>query len=144
VEQLDFVSDDSVCEDLEKTILIDVSTLPKLNLALQQNAIPLIQDLGIKNNTQEPLERVELVLQSDPPVCQQQIWKMERIGAEVCTAPRLASVREASLAAELFCLEGHWRPVAEGRVQAVLVVSINAAVQIGHVRQRCACFFCLR
>ena len=83
MEQLDFAPEDSKGEDLEKKIIIDVSTLPKLNLALQQNAIPLIQDLGIKNNTQEPFERVELVLQSDPPVCQQQIWMMERIGPEV-------------------------------------------------------------
>jgi len=83
VEQLGFESEDSKGEDLEETILIDVSTLPKLNLALQQNAVPLIQDLGIRNNTQAPLERVELVLQSDPPVCQQQIWRMERVGPEV-------------------------------------------------------------
>lgn len=46
-----------------------------------------------------------------------------------CTAPRLARARQASLAAELFWLQGLWRCVAKGRVQIVGVVAADPAAQ---------------
>ncbi|WP_459931932.1 DUF3320 domain-containing protein [Fundidesulfovibrio butyratiphilus] len=134
---------------MEETIFIDVSTLPKLNLALQQNAVPLIQDLGIKNNTREPLERVELVLQSDPPVCQQQVWRVECVGPEVhyrlperalnISAKYLSELREAVRAVLSFRLTVSGQEVCAKDVP-LEVLSKDEWGGVGHIPEIAAAF----
>ena len=81
MDQLDFTPAEA-CDEKPEDTLLNISILPKLNLALQQNAVPLIHDLEIVNNAQTSLENVELLLQADPPVCSPQTWRIERIAPE--------------------------------------------------------------
>ena len=53
----------------ESSIRIDCTLMPVLNYALQQNRLPVIQQLSIVNRSDEPLEDIELQLSSTPDLC---------------------------------------------------------------------------
>ncbi|RYF41304.1 MAG: hypothetical protein EOO27_46475 [Comamonadaceae bacterium] len=46
---------------------IETTLSAKLNLADFQNAVPLVRDLWLINETDQTHEQVELILTSDPP-----------------------------------------------------------------------------
>lgn len=51
---------------MENLISIDVSYLPKACFALQQNAIPLIRQVTVKNESDTELEDVQCYISSTP------------------------------------------------------------------------------
>ena len=60
---------------------IDVTLIAKLNLADFQNAVPLIRDLSLINETDQTHEQVELVLVSDPPFLKPRRWRIDALAA---------------------------------------------------------------
>ncbi len=60
---------------------IDVTLIAKLNLADFQNAVPLIRDLWLINETDQTHEQVELVLTSDPPFLKPRRWRIDALAA---------------------------------------------------------------
>lgn len=60
---------------------IDVTLIAKLNLADFQNAVPLVRDLWLINETDQVHEQVELVLTSDPPFLKPRRWRIDALAA---------------------------------------------------------------
>lgn len=60
---------------------IDVTLIAKLNLADFQNAVPLLRDLSLINETETTYEQVELVLSSDPPFIKPRRWRIDALTA---------------------------------------------------------------
>ncbi len=60
---------------------IDVTLIAKLNLADFQNAVPLIRDLSLINETDQSHEQVELLLTSDPPFLKPRRWRIDALAA---------------------------------------------------------------
>lgn len=61
---------------------IDVTLISKLNLADFQNAVPLVRDLWLINETDKPLEQVELILTSSPPFLKPRHWRIDALAAD--------------------------------------------------------------
>ncbi|MDQ2188208.1 hypothetical protein RBI13_23775 [Alcaligenaceae bacterium A4P071] len=60
---------------------IDATLIAKLNLADFQNAVPLVRDLWLINETDQTHEQVELVLTSDPPFLKPRRWRIDPLAA---------------------------------------------------------------
>jgi len=60
---------------------IDVTLIAKLNLADFQNAVPLVRDLSLINETEQMHEQVELILISDPPFLKPRRWRIDTLAA---------------------------------------------------------------
>ena len=60
---------------------IDLTLIAKLNLADFQNAVPLLRDLWLVNETDQTHEQVELVLTSDPPFLKPRRWRIDALAA---------------------------------------------------------------
>ncbi|AVS70338.1 DNA helicase [Paracidovorax avenae] len=60
---------------------IDVTLIAKLNLADFQNAVPLLRDLSLINETEQSYEQVELLLTSDPPFLKPRRWRIDALAA---------------------------------------------------------------
>lgn len=60
---------------------IDATLIAKLNLADFQNAVPLVRDLWLINETGQTHEHVELVLTSDPPFLKPRRWRIDTLAA---------------------------------------------------------------
>ncbi len=60
---------------------IDVTLIAKLNLADFQNAVPLVRDIWLINETDQAHEHVELVLTSDPPFLKPRRWRIDALAA---------------------------------------------------------------
>ena len=56
-------------EVLPKSIRLELKILPVVNYALQQNGIPIVQWVTIRNESGEPLKNVDLVITTAPEVC---------------------------------------------------------------------------
>lgn len=65
-------------------IELQLSALQTVNFALQHNKVPLIRNLSIINNTDTPLEQVELHITASPSFCLPFFRQFEYIGAN-CT-----------------------------------------------------------
>lgn len=63
---------------------IDVTLIAKLNLADFQNAVPLVRDLSLINETDQTHEQVELILTSDPPFLKPRRWRIDALAAAGC------------------------------------------------------------
>ena len=63
-------------------ITIKPSVIPKINLALQQNAFPVIRDIEIKNDTASQLSEIELTVTSSPNFLIERTWPIDRLAAE--------------------------------------------------------------
>jgi len=60
---------------------IDATLIAKLNLADFQNAVPLIRDLWLINETGKTHEQVELLLTSSPPFLKPRAWHIDTLAA---------------------------------------------------------------
>lgn len=60
---------------------IDITLIAKLNLADFQNAVPLVRDLWLVNETDQTHEQVELILTSDPPFLKPRRWRIDALAA---------------------------------------------------------------
>ena len=67
-----------------QTVELQLSALQTVNFALQHNKVPLIRNLTIINNTDTPLEQVELFISASPAFCLPFSRQFEYIGTE-CT-----------------------------------------------------------
>lgn len=74
---------ETTSQDLQtpEPLKIDATLISKLNLADFQNAVPLIQDLWLVNETDVSHEQVELILTSEPPFLQPRRWLLDTLVA---------------------------------------------------------------
>lgn len=66
-----------------KVVKIKTTVVAKLNLADYQNAVPLIRELRVINETAAKYTDLELTLLSDPAVFKPKTWHIAELGAEV-------------------------------------------------------------
>lgn len=52
---------------------------PKINLAFQQNAVPIISELVVTNDTEKTFEDLTLRVESDPQFASTRIWTLDRL-----------------------------------------------------------------
>lgn len=64
-----------------REVKIETTIVAKLNLADYQNAVPLIRELRISNETDEKYSDLELKLSSDPAVFKPKTWHLAELGA---------------------------------------------------------------
>ena len=64
-----------------KNIEIITSVIPKLNLAFQQNSLPVIREIEIRNSSEKGLNHLELVLTSSPPFIIEKTWVIDRLAS---------------------------------------------------------------
>lgn len=60
---------------------IKASVCSKLSFATHQSAVPVLRDLRVANNSEHPLQNLELEISADPAVFVTRIWKLDRIQA---------------------------------------------------------------
>jgi len=60
---------------------IDATLIGKLNLADFQNAVPLLRELWVVNETDQSLANVELVLSAEPPFLKSHRWRIDTLAA---------------------------------------------------------------
>ncbi len=70
-------SDDS--NDAAPKVSVTTEITSVVSFAGYQNAIPLLRNLSIANNSRENLENLELIIESHPAFIRRKIWKIERI-----------------------------------------------------------------
>lgn len=70
-------------EDVPLTASVKVVALiaPRINLAFQQNAVPLIAELRLENETERVLADVTIAIESVPPVVQSRVLRIDRVRA---------------------------------------------------------------
>lgn len=66
---------------VERSVNIKSSVIPSINLALQQNAFPVIADVKIENFTENDLLSIELSVTSSPDFLINRTWPIEKIKA---------------------------------------------------------------
>ncbi|MDH4561246.1 MULTISPECIES: DUF3320 domain-containing protein [unclassified Pseudomonas] len=85
-----------------KAVRIQTTVVTKLNLADYQNAVPLIRELRVVNETEQKYSDLELTLTSDPAVFKPKTWHISELGAEVFRQiPGLDLAIDASMLAKL-------------------------------------------
>jgi len=62
-----------------KIIQIKASVITNINLALQQNAFPVITDIEIENSSEKDLSNIELSVTSSPDFLIDRIWPIQKI-----------------------------------------------------------------
>ena len=60
---------------------LNISCIPSINLALQQNAFPVITAIEIDNASEEDLSGIELTVTSSPEFLIERTWPIEKIAA---------------------------------------------------------------
>lgn len=66
----------------DKKITIITSVVPKLSLAFQQNSLPLITEIELRNTSQQSLCELELVLTSSPGFLIERTWFIDKLAAD--------------------------------------------------------------
>ncbi len=54
---------------MSRQVRVESNVLPVVHYALQQNKIPVVRSLSIVNNSDEPLENIQLVIHAKPDLC---------------------------------------------------------------------------
>jgi hypothetical protein len=62
-------------------VSVQCAVAPRVSLALQQNAVPILRELTVVNDTDAPLADLRLELRSDPGFCQPGTLHIDHIGA---------------------------------------------------------------
>lgn len=98
-----------------KELKILATLVTKLNLADFQNAIPVLRELRISNETAERFTNATLTLNSSPEVLKPKVWRLDEIAAEafraipgldlVLDGPLLNRLTEAEMSTFTFTLE---------------------------------------
>ncbi len=66
----------------DKNIAIIISVIPKLNLAFQQNSLPLITEIELRNSSQQSFRDLELILTSSPGFLIERTWFIDKLAAD--------------------------------------------------------------
>ncbi len=112
-------------EPKPKELKILASLVSKLNLADFQNAIPVIHELRLSNETSERHLNATLTLSSCPEVFRPKTWRIEEVAAEsfrsipgldlVLDGPLLSRLTEAEMSTFSFVLESDCKETDGGR-----------------------------
>lgn len=62
-------------------VRIEATLAPRLNLAFHQNAVPVLRELVLANDSNMPLAAVELTLSSEPAFLAPKTWHIDNVGA---------------------------------------------------------------
>ena len=82
--------ENSVPETVKRSVRLDATIVGKLNLADFQNAVPMLKDLRIVNDTADDLREVDLWIEATPAFMKQKVWRVEAVGKDgVCRIPDL-------------------------------------------------------
>jgi len=108
-----------------KEVKILATLVAKLNLADFQNAIPVIRELRISNETSDRFVNATLTLRSAPEVFKSKIWRIDEIAADsfrvipgldlVLDGPLLNRLTEAEMSTFTFVLEADDKEAESGR-----------------------------
>jgi very-short-patch-repair endonuclease len=100
--------DSSDAQRDEARISVNATLIPKINLASHQNAVPVLREVVVMNETDSPLPNVDIKLTSEPPFIQTKVWHVDEIGPQqhynlvgldvVLEGPLLARLNEAETA----------------------------------------------
>jgi hypothetical protein len=66
----------------DKKIAIITSVIPKLNLAFQQNSLPLITEIELRNSSEQCFRDLKLVLTSSPGFLIERTWFIDKLAAD--------------------------------------------------------------
>jgi len=81
---------------------IDCTLAPKLNLADYQNAVPVVRDLTVINESEEDLSALDLTLESMPAFLKPRTWRIDGVRAKQrCRIPDLDVKLDGSLLVRL-------------------------------------------
>lgn len=75
----------SQADDIEAArapFTIEASVASKIGFATQQNDLPLLNGLVVRNNTGEPAENLVLVMRAEPTILAERRWTIDRIAAD--------------------------------------------------------------
>ncbi|CAK9890129.1 DUF3320 domain-containing protein [Pseudomonas fluorescens] len=121
-------------EALPKEVKILATLVAKLNLADFQNAIPVIRELRISNETDARFVNATLTLSSEPEVFKSKVWRIDEIAADsfrvipgldlVLDGPLLSRLTEAELSTFTFVLEVDDREAESGRKTLALLEQV--------------------
>ena len=67
---------------INKPIIIEAKFLPKFNLAFLQNSVPVLLELNVFNNNDQPLNNLTLTLSSVPAFIKPKAWNIETIASQ--------------------------------------------------------------
>lgn len=108
-----------------KEVKILATLVAKLNLADFQNAIPVIRELRIANETEDRFVNVTLTLTSEPEVFKAKVWRIDEVAPDsfriipgldlVLDGPLLSRLTEAELSTFTFALEADDKASESGR-----------------------------
>ena len=65
----------------ERSPKITAALIPKVNLASFQNAVPLLRELAIVNESEQELREFDLTVTSQPPFLRRKTWHIESVSA---------------------------------------------------------------
>ncbi|BBK41748.1 hypothetical protein STVA_17680 [Allostella vacuolata] len=135
--------------EAEGGVGIAAELAPRVNIALHQNAIPVLRELAVDNRLGEALVDVELTLHSEPGFLKPRTWRIARIEAGAIyplldrdvglDAGHLARLTEAEEVRAVFTL----RAGGAERAQTVVPVELLPRNQwggIGHLPEMVAAF----
>ncbi|RTY74464.1 hypothetical protein [Pseudomonas veronii] len=130
-----------------KEVKVLATLVAKLNLADFQNAIPVIRELRISNETSDRFVNATLTLSSAPEVFKSKIWRIDEIAADsfrvipgldlVLDGPLLSRLTESEMSTFTFVLEADDKEAESGRKEVALfeqVVDLLPRNQWGGLR----------
>ncbi|NWD75738.1 DUF3320 domain-containing protein [Pseudomonas gingeri] len=117
-----------------KEVKILATLVAKLNLADFQNAVPVIRELRISNETDARFINATLTLTSEPEVFKSKVWRIDEIAAEsfrtipgldlVLDGPLLSRLTEAELSTFTFVLEADDKTLEGGRKELARIEQV--------------------
>lgn len=108
---------------IESVISVDATVAGKLNLADFQNAVPMLRELSIVNDTAEEAKELDLIVESTPAFLKPRVWRVDAVGAGQryritdldiqLDGALLTRLTEAERASVSFILRGRGRDTGE-------------------------------
>lgn len=68
-------------EVIEPTINIEATLAARLNLADFINAVPVIRELAIANDTERDAKELDLIISAEPPFLKSKLWRVDAVAA---------------------------------------------------------------
>ncbi|AZC90060.1 DNA helicase-related protein [Pseudomonas chlororaphis subsp. piscium] len=130
----DIVQSVTPLEEQPKEIKILATLVAKLNLADFQNAIPVIRELRISNETSYRFVNATLTLTSSPEIFKSKVWRIDEIAPDtfrvipgfdlVLDGPLLTRLTEAEMSTFTFVLEADDKETEGGRKEVARLEQI--------------------
>jgi hypothetical protein len=128
---------------------IHAGLAPNLNLAFYQNSVPILRELAIVNDGEDPLPAVELKLTSEPAFIKPKTWRIDSVNAGQryritdldleLDAGLLGRLTEAEIAQSSFKLRTNGNKIASLE-QQIKLLPRNQWGGIGHMPEIIAAF----